>query len=160
MVLFPFKVLIIFKAHIVHRLCDVRFTSVRAQLNLEDVAVNGRNGDFVATSLAQVVNTSVVNELVVKAWIDRACTSPTVSLAFSLYVDHLIAKRRTTLVFCVNIDHVKALTQTFRKYGIDARYIFAETPHSQRKTLISEFKNGLFPVLVNCGEFFVQRRGI
>jgi len=60
---------------ILYRLCDVRFTSVRAKLNLENVAVNGRNGDFVATSLAQVINTREVNEIVVKAWIDRACTS-------------------------------------------------------------------------------------
>ena len=79
---------------------------------------------------------------------------------FLLSIDHLIAKRKSTLVFCVNIEHVKALTQTFRKYGIDARYLFADTPHSQRKTLISEFKGGLFPVLVNCGEFFAQGRGL
>ena len=71
-----------------HRLCDVRFTSVRAKLNLENVAINGRSGDFVATSLAQVVNTSVVNELVVKAWIDRACTLFNPFLAFTLCFDH------------------------------------------------------------------------
>jgi len=56
-------------------------------------------------------------------------------------------------VFCVNIDHVKTLTQVFRKYGIDARYIFAETPHVQRKVLVDGFRNGEFPVLVNCGEY-------
>ncbi len=56
-----------------NRLCDVRFTSVRVNLNLENVIINVRNGDFNATSLAQVVNTSTMNDLVVKTWIDRAC---------------------------------------------------------------------------------------
>ncbi|KAF9535421.1 P-loop containing nucleoside triphosphate hydrolase protein [Crepidotus variabilis] len=113
-------------------LCDVRFTTVRAQLNLQNVTISGKNGDFNPTSLAQVVNTDTMNDVVVKAWIDRA------------------SNRRSTLVFCVNIDHVKALTQTFRKYGIDARYIFSETPPVQRQALVADFKTGLFPVLVNC----------
>lgn len=57
-----------------HRLCDVRFTTVRAKINLQDVSINGRNGDFNPTSLAQVVNTDTMNNVVVKSWIDRACT--------------------------------------------------------------------------------------
>ncbi len=58
------------------RLCEVRFTSVRVKLDLQNVTINGRNGDFNTKSLAAVVNTPVVNELVVKTWIDRACVSP------------------------------------------------------------------------------------
>ena len=55
-----------------YRLCDVRFTSVRADLKLDGVTVNSRTGDFNATSLAQVVNTDTINELVVRTWFDRA----------------------------------------------------------------------------------------
>lgn len=55
------------------RLCDVRFTSVRAQIDLSRVTVNTRNGDFNASSLAHVVNTDTINELVVRSWLDRAC---------------------------------------------------------------------------------------
>jgi len=55
-------------------------------------------------------------------------------------------------VFCVNVAHVKELTQTFRKYGIDARYLFAETPPAARKALLEDFKAGVFPVLINCGK--------
>lgn len=55
-----------------HRLCNVRFTSVRAKMNLSDVTINGRNGDFNPTSLAQVINTDTINNVVVRAWIDRA----------------------------------------------------------------------------------------
>lgn len=54
------------------RLCDVRFTSVAAKINLKDVTINTRTGDFNPTSLSQVINTESVNELVVKTWLDRA----------------------------------------------------------------------------------------
>ena len=60
-----------------HRLCNVRFTSVRAKMNLSDVTINGRNGDFNPTSLAQVINTDTINNMVVRAWIDRAGNFPT-----------------------------------------------------------------------------------
>ncbi|KAK7064266.1 DEAD-box family helicase [Favolaschia claudopus] len=114
-------------------LCDVRFTTVHAKLDLKDVTLNTRTGDFNPTSLAQVVNTETVNNLVVKTWLDKA--GPT---------------RKSTLVFCVNVAHVEALTQTFRAYGIDARYVFSGTPMSERYALIASFKAGQFPVLINC----------
>lgn len=56
------------------RLCNVRFTCVRARLNLSDVTVHSRTGDFNPTSLAHVINTPTVNSLVVQTWLDRAGT--------------------------------------------------------------------------------------
>lgn len=50
----------------------MRFTSVRAKMNLSEVKIDGRNGDFNPTSLAHVINTDTVNNVVVRAWIDRA----------------------------------------------------------------------------------------
>ncbi|KAJ4486068.1 P-loop containing nucleoside triphosphate hydrolase protein [Lentinula aciculospora] len=113
-------------------LSEVRFTTVQADINLNDVTVNSRTGDFNATSLAHVISTDTINQLVVQTWLDRA------------------AERRSTLVFCVNIAHVRALTQVFRGFGIDARYIHSKTPITERKALIASFKAGQFPVLVNC----------
>lgn len=69
----------------------------------------------------------------------------------SFHTQPIQANRRSTLVFCVNIEHVKALTQTFRKHGVDARYLFSETPPAQRYELVNDFKQHRFPVLVNCG---------
>ena len=60
--------------------------------------------------------------------------------------------RKSTLVFCVNLAHVRDLTQVFRKFGIDARYVYSGTPSTERKALISSFKAGQYPVLVNCGQ--------
>ncbi|KAF5385447.1 hypothetical protein D9757_005321 [Collybiopsis confluens] len=114
-------------------LCGVRFTTVQANIDLKHVTVNSRTGDFNATSLAHVINTDNVNQLVVQTWLDRA------------------VERRSTLVFCVNIAHVQALTRVFRGFGIDARYVYAKTPSAERKALITAFKSGQFPVLINCG---------
>lgn len=60
-------------------------------------------------------------------------------------------ERKSTLVFCVSVAHVHALTQVFRGFGVDARYIYADTPAKERQTIIADFKAGLYPVLVNCG---------
>ncbi|EMD42116.1 hypothetical protein CERSUDRAFT_147660 [Gelatoporia subvermispora B] len=113
-------------------LCNVRFTTVRANIDLSGVTVSSKTGDFNPTSLAHVINTDSLNHLVVRSWMDRA------------------ANRRSTLVFCVSLAHVRDLTATFRLYGIDARYVFSGTPAAERRALIAAFKAGHYPVLVNC----------
>ncbi|KAI0932110.1 hypothetical protein AcW1_000677 [Taiwanofungus camphoratus] len=113
-------------------LCNVRFTSVRANIDLSGVTVNSGTGDFNPTSLAHVVNTDTVNKLVVHAWLDRA------------------RERKSTLVFCVNLAHVRELTLAFRTAGVDARYIYSGTPAAERRALVDTFKLGHFPVLINC----------
>ncbi|ETW86880.1 hypothetical protein HETIRDRAFT_456722 [Heterobasidion irregulare TC 32-1] len=114
-------------------LCNVRFTTVRANINLKAVTVSSRTGDFNPTSLAQVINTDTVNRLVVQSWLDRAAP-----------------ERKSTLVFCVNLAHVGQLTQAFRSAGIDARYVHSGTPMAERGALIEGFKAGVYPVLLNC----------
>ncbi|TFK93509.1 P-loop containing nucleoside triphosphate hydrolase protein [Polyporus arcularius HHB13444] len=113
-------------------LCDVRFTTVRANIDLSEVTVNSRTGDFNPTSLAHVVNTDTVNELIVRTWLDKA------------------ADRKSTLIFCVNLSHVSRVTAAFRAAGIDARYLHSLTPAAERKALVEAFKAGQYPVLVNC----------
>ncbi|KAF9044602.1 P-loop containing nucleoside triphosphate hydrolase protein [Hymenopellis radicata] len=113
-------------------LCNVRFTSVTANIDLKNVTVSSATGDFNPTSLAQVINTETLNKLVVQTWLDHA------------------SERKSTLVFCVNIAHVEALTHMFRQSGIDARYLYSKTPALERRALVSAFKAGQFPVLINC----------
>ncbi|KAF8272905.1 P-loop containing nucleoside triphosphate hydrolase protein [Lactarius quietus] len=114
-------------------LCNIRFTTVKANINLKDVTINSNTGDFSATSLAHVINTETINKLVVQTWLDRAA-----------------GKRKSTLVFAINVAHVRALTKTFQLVGIDARYLYAGTPSAERVALIDGFKAGEFPVLLNC----------
>ena len=74
-----------FPSHI--RLCNVRFTTVKANIDLKDVTISTYSGDFSATSLAHVINTETLNKLVVQTWLDRAGQS---SLPYSL-LDRLSA---------------------------------------------------------------------
>jgi superfamily II DNA or RNA helicase len=56
-------------------LAPARFTTVKAHMDLADVAVNEGTGDFVKKKLSGKVNQPEVNELVVRTWLDRAGTS-------------------------------------------------------------------------------------
>ncbi|KAJ9478566.1 putative ATP-dependent helicase IRC3 [Pseudozyma hubeiensis] len=114
-------------------LCPIRFTSIKTDIDLASVKISNLNSDFATSSLASVVNTEVVNRIILKAWIDRAHT-----------------RRRSTLIFAVNIEHVQDLTSTFREAGIDARYLHGGTPMLERRQLLEDFRNGIYPVLVNC----------
>jgi hypothetical protein len=62
------------------RLCNVRFTTVKANIDLKDVTISTYSGDFSATSLAHVINTETLNKLVVQTWLDRAGPSSSPSL--------------------------------------------------------------------------------
>jgi ATP-dependent helicase IRC3 len=55
-------------------LAPARFTTVKADLDLSNVAVIASSRDFSPKSLAAVMNTPAVNELVVKVYLDRAST--------------------------------------------------------------------------------------
>ena len=56
------------------RLSPVRFTSVKANIDLSNVTINARSGDFNAVPLARVINTQTINTLVLQTWLDRAGT--------------------------------------------------------------------------------------
>lgn len=113
-------------------LAPARFTTVKAELKLAEARISASTGDFTTASLGKVVNTPDINELVVRTYLDRA------------------RDRRSTLVFCVDLAHVSALTNAFRARGIDARWISSESAPAERHELVRAFREGEFPVLVNC----------
>ncbi|KAG5947235.1 hypothetical protein E4U53_006446, partial [Claviceps sorghi] len=115
-------------------LSDVIFTTVQSSANLSKVR-NGAFGDFQTGELSKVVNTDEVNDMTVKSWMAKA------------------ADRKSTLVFCVDLAHVSGLTRKFRDYGYDARFVTGDTAKLERSAILDAFKEGEFPVLVNCGVF-------
>ena len=50
----------------------MRFTCVRADINLKEVTINSATGDYNPTSLASVINTETLNSLVVQTWLDKS----------------------------------------------------------------------------------------
>lgn len=115
-------------------LSDVLFTTVELKTDLTKVS-SGAAGDFLTAALAKAINTPETNELVVKTWSTKA------------------NGRKSTLVFCVDISHVTNLTALFREHGIDAQFVTSDTPPKLRSARIDSFRNGEFPVLLNCGVF-------
>lgn len=115
-------------------LSDVIFTTVKSTANLSTVKSNPF-GDFQAGELSRAVNTDEVNDITIRSWMAKA------------------PDRKSTLVFCVDVAHVEALTKRFREYGFDARFVTGDTPRVERGDTLDAFRNGEFPVLVNCGVF-------
>ncbi|KAF7558743.1 hypothetical protein G7046_g5420 [Stylonectria norvegica] len=115
-------------------LSDVIFTTVESKANLAQVK-SSSFGDFQSGELSKAMNTDVTNEVVIRSWMAKA------------------PGRKSTLVFCVDLAHVAQMTQTFRDYGFDARFVTGDTHKIERGQTLDAFKNGEFPVLVNCGVF-------
>ena len=115
-------------------LSEVIFTTVESKANLSAVK-HTRFQDFQIGDLSKAVNNQTSNEVTVRAWISKA------------------AERKSTLGFCVDLAHVTDLTSTFRRHGIDARFITSDTPKSIRGERLESFRKGDFPVLLNCGVF-------
>ncbi|WWC87483.1 uncharacterized protein L201_002373 [Kwoniella dendrophila CBS 6074] len=104
----------------------------RASLKLSEIKETGEEGDYNIDQLSEKVNESEVIDLVVRMWREKA------------------SDRRSTLVFCVCLDHLYNLQECFIRAGIDARSITGKTPVQERRQIMSDFGNGLFPVLLNC----------
>lgn len=115
-------------------LSNAVFTTVRSQANLSKVR-SDRFGDYATGSLSKAVNTETTNNITARAWLAHS------------------RDRKSTLAFCVDVNHAKDLTNTFRRLGVDARYMTAKTPKEVRADQLLAFKNQEFPVLINCGLF-------
>ncbi|KAL2788371.1 P-loop containing nucleoside triphosphate hydrolase protein [Aspergillus keveii] len=115
-------------------LANAMFTTVKSEADLKSVRKD-KFGDFAVGSLSKAVNTIKSNDITVRAWLANA------------------PERKSTLVFCVDIEHTKGLTETFRQYGIDARYITGKTHRTTRDEQLCKFRDREYPVLLNCGLF-------
>ncbi len=115
-------------------LSDVVFTTVESTADISRVR-SAANKDFHQGELSRAVNTDQVNEITVRSWLAKA------------------GGRKSTLVFCVDLAHVADLTQKFRKHGINAQFVTGDTDKMERSRRLEAFKQGGFPVLINCGVF-------
>ncbi|KAK7748580.1 putative ATP-dependent helicase IRC3 [Cytospora paraplurivora] len=116
-------------------LTGVIFTTVKSTADISKVKKQAGGGDFVTSDLSRAVNTEQVNDVTVRSWLAKA------------------GDRKSTLVFCVDLAHVAGLTQKFRQYGLDARFVTGDTHKRERGEILDAFKRGDFPVLLNCGVF-------
>lgn len=115
-------------------LSNVVFTTVQSKADVSKVK-KAATGDFQTKDLSKAVNTQQANEITVRAWLSCA------------------EDRKSTLVFCVDLAHLSALTAEFRRHGIDAKSVTGDTTTVERSNRLDAFRNGEYPVLLNCGVF-------
>ena len=94
-------------------------------------SVNVRHGDFVESQLAELVNTPIRNNMLVKAWRD-------------------LARDRRTIVFCVNVAHAQAVQLAFAESGVRAAVVWAAQPKDERRATLARFSEGELDVVTNC----------
>ena len=57
---------------------------------------------------------------------------------------------RRTVVFACSIAHSAALAEAFRREGVCAEHVDAETPREERERIFARFRSGETEVLTNC----------
>jgi ATP-dependent helicase IRC3 len=110
-------------------LCKPHGIRIKSDLDLS--SVTSADGDFVATSLAEVMNTPEMIDLVVSSYLER-CIG------------------RKAVCFGVTVDHSKKLAMEFKARGVSSECIHGETLEDERKSLLERFKTGSIDILTNC----------
>jgi ATP-dependent helicase IRC3 len=110
-------------------LCPPKGIKIATDLDLSQVAID--NGDFSQGSLAKLMDTDTLNELVVDTFIEKA-------------ID------RKAICFATTVQHAHNLTKHFRSRGITSETISGATHTNERKCILSQFKEGKIAVLTNC----------
>jgi ATP-dependent helicase IRC3 len=101
-----------------------------------DINAAFTNGKIDRDKLSLAVNTKERNLLVAKTW---------QGIAF----DKLHCK--STLAFAVDLAHIRGLQEAFRSLGFAAVTIDSSNTAADRNEIISSFRLGKFPILINCG---------
>jgi DNA repair protein RadD len=110
-------------------LSPVRVFVPERRLDLRHVHVVA--GDYVASELAEVVNTAAITGDAVQDYKRRA--------------DH-----QPAIAFCVTVKHAEQVAQAFRLAGYRAACVHSGTPTAERDALIAGLGTGAIEVLTNC----------
>lgn len=109
----------------------VRPQGFKVATNLDLSRVKKENGDLQAASLSTVMNTPVMNGLVVDAYVNNAAGLK-------------------AICFAVNVQHAHDLAQTFNNRGIAAAVVHGKMPTIERENILRDYKEGDLKILTNC----------
>ena len=104
---------------------------IKVATDIDLSKVKTGNGDFQATSLASVMDTVEINQLIVDSYINKG-------------------EGRKALCFGVTVQHAHVLSHLFRLQGISSQPIYGNMPRSERDGILEDFKEGHIQVLCNC----------
>lgn len=94
-------------------------------------------GDYVMSSLSEVVNCSRIVEGAVKEAVSIICSE----------------KRHSIVFFCVDIEHCHAVSRELSRYGIYAPAVTGKTNPQERDRIVKDFKNGRIHVICNVNVY-------
>ncbi len=110
-------------------LVALRAYKVTSEVDLSPV--HTRHGDFVVNELSDRVNTIDRNDLIVKAYLEKAYGSK-------------------TIVFTVDVRHAYDLALVFQRYGVPCLPVCGEMPKEERRDVLEAFRSGRIQVITNC----------
>lgn len=108
-------------------------------VDLSKVVVS-KGGDFVESSLAEVMDTVDVRQTVIEKWLEHA--GPGTPFAGPT--------GRPTIVFTAGIQAAVHLADAFKDAGITCAHLDGTMKRGDRKAILEAFERGEFLVLVNC----------
>lgn len=110
-------------------LCD--FQGYRVTTNISLKGISTKNGDFMESRLAPVINVKNRNEIIVKNY-------------------KKIAPASKAICFAVNIDHCDSLASEFKNNNISCASIHGNIPKVRRRRILEDFSSGKISVLTSC----------
>ena len=102
---------------------------IPTDIDLSDVPTV--DNDYKQASLADVMNTEAMNDLVVDTYRENSAG-------------------RKAICFAVTVQHAKALAKVFNKAKISAAYVFGDMPREERDRILEDYRSGKIQVLCNC----------
>jgi superfamily II DNA or RNA helicase len=112
-------------------LCEPIAKYVYSQTDLSNVKTIA--GEFNQRQLEDTVNNDNRNDIIVNAYLEYA------------------KDRKATIVFASGIEHARDISKTFNDNGIVCDYVDSTIEDNKRDQIISDFKQGKLPVIVNVG---------
>ena len=86
--------------------------------------------DFDMSEVEKIMNTTVINERIIKEWKEKA-------------------SGRKTIVFCSTVRHAQDVLEKFKDNNIIANMVTGETPREERKQILEDLEHGDTQVVVN-----------
>lgn len=109
-------------------LVPMEYYTVRTDLNLDTVKMSG--GDFQVGALSKVMNSPLIRDLTLQAWMAKG-------------------RNKKTIAFCAGVKHAHQLSYDFASHGIASDVIDGRTIN--RKDILQRFNRGDIEVLTNFG---------
>jgi superfamily II DNA or RNA helicase len=99
--------------------------------DLRGVRIDAKTKDYQIGDLAAAVNQPKLVGDIVEHWLK-------------------LAGARRTVAFTVDIKHAVALAEAFRRVGVAAEFVSAQTPRRERTAILARFRSGETQVVCNC----------